>query len=84
MMFELCCRSISDSMSITILISSFRKLRQRKLSLLFVKNFNYCKGAANSSLADKLCASEIHVSLQVIGNKWDLYLDLLQAEYTEG
>ena len=22
--------------------------------------------------------------LQVIGNKWDMYLDLLQAEYTEG
>lgn len=22
--------------------------------------------------------------LQVIGNKWDLYLDLLQADYTEG
>jgi hypothetical protein len=22
--------------------------------------------------------------LQVIGNKWDTYLDLLQAEYTEG
>ena len=21
---------------------------------------------------------------QVIGNKWDIYLDLLQAEYTEG
>lgn len=21
---------------------------------------------------------------QVIGNKWDTYLDLLQAEYTEG
>jgi DNA-directed RNA polymerase I, II, and III subunit RPABC5 len=21
---------------------------------------------------------------QVIGNKWDLYLDLLQADYTEG
>jgi DNA-directed RNA polymerase I, II, and III subunit RPABC5 len=24
------------------------------------------------------------VSLQVIGNKWDTYLDLLQADYTEG
>jgi DNA-directed RNA polymerase I, II, and III subunit RPABC5 len=24
-----------------------------------------------------------HIS-QVIGNKWDLYLDLLQADYTEG
>lgn len=22
--------------------------------------------------------------LQVIGNKWEIYLDLLQAEYTEG
>ena len=23
-------------------------------------------------------------ALQVIGNKWDMYLDLLQADYTEG
>ncbi|KAJ6703841.1 hypothetical protein OIU85_029741 [Salix viminalis] len=25
-----------------------------------------------------------NVSLKVIGNKWDTYLDLLQADYTEG
>lgn len=24
------------------------------------------------------------LSVQVIGNKWDQYLDLLQAEYSEG
>ena len=32
-----------------------------------------------------LIADSVYVSIvQVIGNKWDLYLDLLQAEYTEG
>lgn len=25
-----------------------------------------------------------HPHTQVIGNKWDTYLDLLQADYTEG
>ena len=38
-----------------------------------------------SQSADMKKAS-IHHSLlsQVIGNKWDTYLDLLQAEYNEG
>ena len=31
----------------------------------------------NSSVFALLCG-------QVIGNKWETYLDLLQAEYTEG
>jgi DNA-directed RNA polymerase subunit N (RpoN/RPB10) len=32
--------------------------------------------------ADTLRCSYAHV--QVIGNKWDTYLDLLQADYSEG
>ena len=39
-----------------------------------------CRYRNNKSLP---CA--LHTTpLQVIGNKWDMYLDLLQAEYTEG
>ena len=40
--------------------------------------------ALSVSCTASCAASKWCLLLQVIGNKWDAYLDLLQAEYTEG